>query len=70
MTFLLRNPDKVREMVKQGLKLLVKYEDQIVMEITIPTFNNLKNTTKLPPVLKMGKTKSSFNRTQIYDAKY
>jgi hypothetical protein len=67
-TFLLKNPAKVREMVKKGIELLVKFEGEIVMKISIP---QPKSKGLLPPVFKsVVQTKSTFSREEIYDTKY
>jgi hypothetical protein len=73
MTYLLKNPAKVRSLVKQGVSLLVKYENEIVMKIDIPTEHNKNNNKnlKLPPYIKnIGKTDFEFNREEIYDKEY
>jgi hypothetical protein len=70
-TFLLRHPDKVREMVKKGIKLLVKYEGEVVMEINMPK-PKVKNN-QLPPVLNIPESVSphdTYRRVDMYDKKY
>jgi hypothetical protein len=50
MTFLLRNPAKVRDLVNQGIELLVKFEGKIVMVIKfpqdLPAISSLSNRKK------------------------
>ena len=48
MTYLLQNPSKIREFVKSGNILLVKFEGDVVMQIQTPTPDEvlLKNRKK------------------------
>jgi hypothetical protein len=64
MTYLLKNPAKVREMVEEGIELLVKFEGKVVMQISLP---KKKVDKELPPMFKSGKKKYIFNRDEIYD---
>jgi hypothetical protein len=47
-TFLLRNPDKVRNLVKSGVKLLVEFEGKVVMEINLPEKKEKKLLSNRP----------------------
>jgi hypothetical protein len=40
MTELLRNPKKIRALVKKGIKLYVLYEGEVVMVINLPSDTN------------------------------
>jgi hypothetical protein len=68
-TFLLKNPAKVREMVSQGITVLVKHNGKIVMQITVPKQeNNIK-----PPVFKSDfkhDENTTFSREDLYNGKY
>ena len=66
MTFLLKNPAKVRDYIEQGVELLVKFEGKVVMKIVVPTEIE---KPKIPPALKIGKTNFKFDREEIYDQK-
>lgn len=67
-TFLLKNPGKVREMVADGIKLLVKHNGKIVMEITLPNLKN--NQPKKPPMISSGNPDFIFSREDLYNGKY
>lgn len=67
MTFLLKNPAKVREYIKQGVELLVKFEGEIVMKIIVPI---KEDKGKIPPTFDSNNPKYIFNRQEIYDKEY
>lgn len=69
-TFLLKNPAKVREMVKNGIEVLVKFEGKIVMKIVIP---NTPKIGLLPPTLSIKNNpnpQDTYRRVDIYNGKY
>jgi len=70
MTYLLKNPKKVRDFVQQGIELLVQFEGKIVMKIVIPVSQD-KGLT--PPILTNKsklKANQTFSRSDIYSGKY
>lgn len=69
-TFLLKNPAKIREMVAKGIEVLVKYEGEIVMKITIPIDVKTKSKGKFPPSFTSGIKDFVFNREDLYNGKY
>jgi hypothetical protein len=68
-TFLLKNPKKVRELVAQGVKLLVQHNGKIVMEITLPK-SEQQNTGLKPAMVKSNQPDFIFNREDLYNGKY
>lgn len=46
MTELLRNPKKVRSLVKKGIKIFVLYEGKVAMVITLPDQIETNNQNK------------------------
>jgi ABC-type uncharacterized transport system ATPase component len=65
-TFLLKNPAKVREMVASGMRLLVKHNGEIVMEITLPQAHGSRKR-KPPQMLKSNQPNYRFNREELYN---
>jgi hypothetical protein len=67
-TFLLKNPAKVREMVARGIKLLVKHNGKVVMEIVLPKYSD---KPVLPPKINLNTDPNdTYRRIDIYDGKY
>lgn len=69
-TFLLKNPALVREMVANGITILVKHNGKIVMQITVP--KDRVNSVK-PPVIQaksQNKKNDTYSREDIYSGKY
>ncbi|MEI6729173.1 MAG: hypothetical protein WCK98_06040 [bacterium] len=72
MTELLRNPKKVRALVKKGIKLYVLYEGKVAMVITLPNqiesgdnpSSNAKSNT--PPTVESGLKNYTITREDIY----
>jgi hypothetical protein len=67
MTFLLKNPAKVRQFIRQGIELLVKFEGEIVMKIVLPI---KENKGKIPPIFASNNPNYIFNRQEIYEREY
>jgi hypothetical protein len=67
MTFLLRNPHKVRELVKQGFEVKVEFEGELVMVINLPV-ETIKKPLSNRPKHKIGITQN-IKRVDIYNEK-
>ncbi len=72
MTELLRNPKKVRALVKQGIKVYVLFEGEVAMVINLPdNLHSTKQTKKLSkskqlPSLNLGLGDKLISRDDIY----
>lgn len=62
MTEFLRNPKEVRRLVEKGVKVFVKYQNKIVMEINLPDLAIKKISM---PTAKIGIHKE-LSRTDIH----
>lgn len=66
MTELLRNPKRVRELVKKGIKIYVLYEGEIAMVINLPQEMIAGKKQKMPSVRSGLKKDYTITREDIY----
>jgi|LakMenEpi03Aug12_release.lakeMendotaPanAssembly.Ray.scaffolds.fasta_scaffold200061_3 hypothetical protein len=66
MTELLRNPKRVRELVKKGIKIYVLYEGEIAMVINLPEEMIDSKKMKMPSVRSGLKKDYTITREDIY----
>lgn len=64
MTELTRNPKGIRELVQKGIKILIKYEGEILMELTL---HKEEEIPKKMPTFNLGLGSKLITREDIYD---
>jgi hypothetical protein len=64
MTELTRNPRQIRELVQKGIKILIKYEGEILMELTLHKEEEIPDKM---PTANLGLGSRIITKDDIYD---